>query len=207
MVQRKLRKLGIQLVQLNQAYDYLAAPKLVRTEKFLLALAKGPEIISTQFIDDVLDQGKMLPVEEYGLKDKANEDKLQVNLQTSLQRARALKGHLLTSVPIYCTADCKNYESFQAIAEANGATFKQYKARSGTTIKPTTAEEDEGKAPDPVYLLSGSKESEKMLWPKFEKMARDGHMEPRIVHTDWLLDVAIQQEVYFDETYLMQNRV
>jgi hypothetical protein len=37
-------------------------------------------------------------------------------------------------------------------------------------------------------------------------MARKGHMEPRIVMADWLLDVAMRQELVFDPKYVVGNR-
>ena len=36
-------------------------------------------------------------------------------------------------------------------------------------------------------------------------MAKNGNMEPRIVVSDWLLDVAMKQELSFDEKYLVTN--
>jgi hypothetical protein len=80
-----------------------------------------------------------------------------------------------------------------------------YRARSGVTIKPTTAEEDGNSPPEPVYLLSGVSQEEKNLWPKFQDMAEKGHMEPRIVSPDWLLDVALAQQVRFDKKFLAET--
>ncbi|KAK4677016.1 regulator of Ty1 Transposition [Podospora pseudoanserina] len=204
---KKLRNLGVTLVQDTQPCDYLAAPKVVRTMKFLKCLAKGAEIINTSFLDACLETNKRPPVEDHFLVDEENEKKFNINLGTSVGRARANKGKLLWNVPIYCTADIKNgVENFKAIAEANGAIFKIYRARSGTTIKPTTAEEDGGADPDPVYLLSGTTPGEKALWPKFEEMAVNGHCEPRVVNGDWLLDVAMRQELTFDKKYLWKGQ-
>jgi hypothetical protein len=198
--------MGIQIVQDNLPCDYLAAPHMVRTKKFLRCLARGPEVISSSFIDACLDTGKRQNPEDFQLKDKENEKKFGIKLVTTVARARANRGRLLQAVPIYCTADITNgVDNFQTIAEANGAIFKVYRARSGTTIRPTTAEEDGGAPPEPVYLLSSNLASEKLLWPKFEKMAKDGHMEPRIVAPDWLLDVAMKQELTFDPKHLARN--
>jgi hypothetical protein len=179
---------------------------MVRTIKFLRTLAKGPTVISSTFLDKALETGKVPPVNDYILKDKENEDKFGVKITTAVSRARANKGKLLWGVPVYCTSDIRNGpDSYQAIAEANGAIFKLYKARSGTTIRPTTAEEDGGAAPEPVYLLSSNTTAEKRLWPRFEEMARNGNMEPRIVSADWLLDVAMRQQMTFDPKYLATN--
>ncbi|CAK7217773.1 regulator of Ty1 Transposition [Sporothrix bragantina] len=203
---RKLRGLGIQIVQDNQPCDFLAAPCLVRTMKFLKTLARGPEVINSQFITDVLEKGKLLPTKDYLLRDKDGESRFNVVLPKALARARANRGRLLWQVVVYCAADIKNGpESYREIAEANGAIFKTYRTHSGTTIRPATTEDDNGQPPEPVYLLTSAAPAERALWPKFEQMARDGNMLPRVVAPDWLLDVAMRQEVLFDDHYLAEN--
>lgn len=202
---KKLRDLGIAVVLDGQPCDYLVAPHLVRTVKFLRNLSKGATIVSSSWIEQCLDKKQLLDPQDYVLKDEENEQKFGIKLATSVQRARENKGKLLWNIPIYCTNNIKNGPAgYQAIAEANGAIFMIYGTRSGTTIKPTKPEEDEG-GPDPVYLLSNTSPEEKKLWKKFETMAINGNMEPRIVAADWLLDVVMNQEVTFDEKYLVTN--
>ncbi|KAF9763534.1 hypothetical protein IL306_003074 [Fusarium sp. DS 682] len=203
---RKLRDMGIQIVQEGQPCDYLAAPTVVRTVKFLCALARGPTVISSTFIDQTLDKGILLDVEDFILKDKEAEKRHNMVLETSVARAKANRGKLLVGVPIYCTEKIRNGpDSYKAIAEANGAIFKIYRARSGTTIRPTTAEEEGNAPPEPVYLLSSARPDEKPLWEKFCDMAYKGNMEPRIVAPDWLLDVAMAQQVRFDKKFLAEK--
>ncbi|KAL1842935.1 hypothetical protein VTJ49DRAFT_3723 [Mycothermus thermophilus] len=203
---KKLRALGIQIVQDNAPCNYLAAPGMVRTMKFLRALAKGPTVINSSFITACIETGKRPNPEDYLLADKANEARFGVTIETAVSRARANRGRLLWGVPIYCTVEIPNgVDAFKNIAEANGAIFKIYRARGGTTIKPTTEEEDGGADPDPVYLLSGVSPAEKNLWSRFKDMAIRGHMEPRIVKADWLLDVAMRQELMFDPKYLLTS--
>lgn len=171
--------------------------------KFLRCLARGPEVISSDFITACLESGKVQDVDDYILKDEENEQRFGVTIETAVSRARANRGRLLWGVPVYCTADIKNgVDCYQAIAEANGAIFKVYRARSGTTIKPTKPEEDGDAPPEPVYLLTSQSAAERLLWPKFEEMAKNGNMEPRIVVSDWLLDVAMKQELTFNPKYL-----
>lgn len=161
--------------------------------------------MSSSWIEQCLDDKELLDPQEFILKDKENEERFGINLSTSVQRARKNAGKLLWNIPIYCTSNIKNGpDGYRFIAEANGALFMMYGARSGTTIKPTNPEDDEG-GPDPVYLLSNTSPDEKRLWKKFEDMARNGNMEPRIVAADWLLDVVMNQEVMFDEKYLVTN--
>ncbi|KYK54946.1 BRCT domain-containing protein [Drechmeria coniospora] len=203
---RKLRDLGVQVVQEGQPCDFVVAPNVMRTVKFLCALARGARVLSTSFIEETLQRNEVPSPDDFLLGDEAAEKKYEMNLETSSSRAKSNRGRLLQGIPIYCTEKIRHGAgSYQTIAEANGAIFKLYKARSGTTIKPTTAEEDGGAPPEPVYLLSNKSPEEKQLWPRFEEMARNGHMEPRIVAPDWLLDVAMAQCVRFNKKFLVEN--
>lgn len=163
-------------------------------------------MISSTFIDTVLETGEVPDIDDFILKDKEMEDRFNFNLEKSVARAKSNHGKLLWGIPIYCTEKIRNGpESYKAIAEANSAIFKIYRARSGTTIKPTTAEEDGDTPPEPVYLLSSVSTEEKQMWKRFRDMAKKGHMEPRVVAPDWLLDVAMTQQVRFDEKFLVEN--
>lgn len=189
-------------MQEGQSCDYLAAPHIVRTIKFLRALARGAVVLSSAFIEETLDSGEVPDPGDYILKDRAAEKRFNFDLERSMARARANRGKLLQGVPIYCTEQVpKGPENLRAIAEANGAIFKLYRARSGTTIKPTTAEQDGFAKPDPVYLLTGESGDEQQLWARFKDMAEKGNMEPRIVTPEWLLDVAMAQQVRFDAKF------
>lgn len=151
-----------------------------------------------------MEQNERLDVEDYILQDKAKEKQFGIKLQTSIQRARQNKGKLLWGIPIYCTTQIKSGpDSYRPIAEANGAIFKTYNGRS-STIKPTNPDEDT-QGPEPVYLLTTNSKPERDLWPRFEKMANDGNMVPRVVAADWLLKVAMSQEVKFSNKDLAVN--
>ncbi|GAB0135768.1 hypothetical protein EsDP_00004094 [Epichloe bromicola] len=203
---RELRNLGIQIVQEGQPCDFLVAPQVVRTVKFLCTLARGARVLSSDFIETVLESGELPDVNDFILKDKSAESKFDFDLTRSVARAKANRGKLLRGVPVYCTEKVRNGpDGYRSVAEANGAIFKLYRARGGTTIKPTTAEQDGFAKPEPVYLLSGESPEEQQLWAKFRDMAEKGHMEPRIVVPDWLLDVAMAQQVRFDEKFLVEN--
>lgn len=196
--------MGIQIVQETAQCDYLAAPQLLRTIKFLRTLARGPEVINSSFIDDCLEHGERLDPKEYKLKDKEREKSFGVKLEKSIARARENKGRLLWGVPVYCTTMIKSGpDSYKPIAEANGAIFKTYNGRT-STIKVTPPDED-SQGPEPVYLLTSNNKAERALWPRFEKMAKDGNMLPRIVSSDWLLKVAMSQELTFEDKFLAEN--
>lgn len=183
---------------------HLAAPAMVRTQKFLCALAGGPTIVSSDFIDACVKQGELVNVEDFLLKDKDNEKKFKLKLEDALVRAKANKRSLLRRVPVYCTEEIPNgKDTYKSIVEANGGIFCAYSAKGGPRIKPTNPEDDDG-PPEPVYLLTGSRPEERKLWPKFVEMAKAGNMVPRIVHTEWLLDVAMSQQLKWSDKYLVE---
>jgi hypothetical protein len=197
-----LRKLGILVVQDPVNCTHLAAPKMVRTQKFLCALATGPVIVSSEFIDTCIRDGKVPNTKNFLLRDQENEERFQLKLKDAISRAKANKRSLLRCVPVYCTAEIPNGpETYKAIVESNGGIFSIYRARGGSTIKPTKPEEDDG-PPEPVYLLTGTRPEERKLWGKFTEMAEAGNMIPRIVAHEWLLDVAMSQQLRWAEKYL-----
>jgi hypothetical protein len=194
--------MGILVVQDPSNCTHLAAPAMVRTQKFLCALATGPTIVSSDFIDTCIHEGEVPPVEDFQLRDQENEKRFGLKLKDVVSRARANKRNLLRRVPIYCTAEIPNgSDTYKAIVESNGGMFSVYRARGGPTIKPTSPEEDEGE-PDPVYLITGARPEERRLWPKFVEMAEAGNMIPRIVTSEWLLDVAMSQQLKWNDKYL-----
>ncbi|RKF80667.1 putative brct domain-containing protein [Golovinomyces cichoracearum] len=197
-----LRHAGILVTQNSGQCTHLAAPSMVRTKKFLCALASGPIVVSTDFIDACIKDKDVPNVEDYLLKDSENEKKFGVKLKDALVRARENKHSLLRRIPVYCTEAVPNKpETYKDIVEANGGTFGIFRGRP--IIKKSNSKDDD--PAEPVYLLSGVSKPEKLLWPKFTKMARDGNMIPRIVMTEWLLDVAMVQLNKWDNKYLLFN--
>lgn len=197
-----MRALGILVTTDASNCTHLVAPQLIRTKKFLCALASGPTIISTDFIETCVKTGQLPKVENFILIDPIKEKEYGVKIKEIVARAKANKHSLLRRVPVYVTKYVANGdpETFQAIIEANGGTSGLYTGRP--TIKKVNPEDDEG-PPEPVYLISGLGRDEKILWPKFMEMAKDGNMEPRIVDADWLLDVALSQQQRWDDRYLL----
>jgi hypothetical protein len=192
------------VVQESKNCTHLAAPHLVRTRKFLVGLASAPTIISTDFIDACVKvkSGEIPDVDDFVLKDVENEKRYGLKLKDALTRARANKQHLLWKKVIYCTAEIPNGpDTFKDIVNANGGILNIYKGKGGAMIKPTKPEDDIG-PPEPAYLLTGLRPEERKLWPKFIEMAEKGNMIPKVVHNEWLLDVAMSQQLKSADDYL-----
>lgn len=115
-------------------FDVLVTPRIQRTRKFLCGLAMGPTIVRSTWLNDMIKQGKRLPVADYILKnDQTMKAKLEsVNLETSLQRARQNKsnGGLLRDWTILCTEKVgAGFDVYKDITTANGGTLLLFRGR------------------------------------------------------------------------------
>lgn len=206
-LQRKLRALGILVSQDPHTCTHLVAPSIIRTQKFLTALASGCVLLSSAFIDKCLEKDELPPIDKFLLKDTVNENKWNIKLKDVLARAKSNKKRLLHNVVVYCTSEIPNGpDTYKAIVEANGGIFSIYRGRSGgTMIRPSKEGEQNPTDGEPVYLLSGLKPEETRLWPKFKQMVKDGKMEPRVVATEWILYTAMAQEMVWKDEYLIDR--
>ncbi|EFQ96670.1 BRCT-containing protein 1 [Nannizzia gypsea CBS 118893] len=193
----QLRDLGILVITDPLRCTHLAAPSILRTQKFLNALAHAPVIINSDFITDCLDQKQLLDPNDYILEDKASEKKYNFKLEKARRRAEENKQRLLSGHTIYCTDKVKGgLEAFQAIIEANGGQCVPYRGRAGMMIssRRLAADDPDQAGVDDVFLISGPDKSCAKLRSKFRTMARNAKRVPRTVNTDWLLDIALSQE-------------
>ncbi|KAL8680253.1 MAG: hypothetical protein Q9224_000442 [Gallowayella concinna] len=204
----RLRDLGVLVTQDPTHCTHVASPGIVRTKKFVCALARAPMVISTDFVDDCLAKNEWRDPEDYILNDPAGEARMHFQLSEAISRAKTHRGQLLCGMLLYCTETVKGgFDVYKAIVEANGGRCLLYKARAGSIASsrvggrdddPDAMEMDE---PEYVYLITGNTPVEMALWPKFRQMVLGTGKHPRIVQTDWLLDSAIRQELHWDDIY------
>ncbi|KAI9827564.1 MAG: hypothetical protein M1832_004914 [Thelocarpon impressellum] len=204
---KRLRDLGILIVDDPSHCTHLAAPSMLRTQKFLSALAYVPMVISTDFVDACLAEDALQDAEDFILEDVETEARKGFKLQDVLSRAKANKRRLLDGIAIYCTPTIHGgFDTYRAIVDANGGRCLAFKARH-SFVFPNSKDEDEDEKMDEaghlesVYLLSGETAEEKALWDKFARVAREHGKDPRIVQTEWLLDLAMSQELRWEERY------
>ncbi|KAJ7099474.1 hypothetical protein B0H15DRAFT_900731 [Mycena belliarum] len=98
---RALADLGAKVTGRATDCTHLVVAKLVRTEKFLCALAGAPFILTEQWALDSARAGELMPEEDYLLHDAAGESKYGFRLADALARARALKGALFKGHVFY----------------------------------------------------------------------------------------------------------
>jgi hypothetical protein len=204
-----LRNLGILITDDTTKVDLLCAPKIVRTKKFVCALADAPEIVAPSFLDYCLKHKEVPNPAKHRLQDRATEESLGITLTESLEQAKANNHHLLNGWQIFCTEGVMGgFETFKAIVEANGGQCMLYKGRTAMnvtrrsfTADALAAESQGDDKGDTLYLISNNSKAEQALWLKFREMAGKADMVPVIVKTDWLLSVSMQHIVHWDDKW------
>ncbi|KAJ5482667.1 hypothetical protein N7539_006113 [Penicillium diatomitis] len=207
---RHLRELGIMVVQDARRCTHLAAPTILRTAKFVNALAYAPVIMHTDFVDECLKQNELLEPKDFPLVDKAAESKYHISLASALQNAKNNQNKLLRGLRVFCIEDIRGgFEAFKSIVEANGGECLLFRGRlalSHNSRREESDDEDEEMQSDEpgrseVYLLSGPEQKHARLWPRFRQLAGDIKRSPRIVRVDWLLDMAMSQKLRAADEY------
>jgi Regulator of Ty1 transposition protein 107 BRCT domain/twin BRCT domain len=200
----KLRSLGIIVTTEPSRATHLAAPHIVRTLKFVAAIAYAPAIVSTTFIDACLEKDDLVDPDKFLLQDKANEKKLGFSLSLARERAKENRNRLLGGRAVYCLENIHGgYEAYKSIVEANGGICMIWRNRKGTMVPSRRAESDPDTDDDTqdVYLLSGPGIENDNLWKRFRQMAEGSRKTPRIVKADWLLESAMCQKVLPTHAY------
>lgn len=212
----RLRELGLFVTDDFKKVDLVCAPQPVRTKKFIAALACAPTLVSTSYLDYALKHNKLPPTDKHPLEARDFEQANHFKLSDALSRAKQNKHHLLRGWTIFCTQMGDGFETYKDIIEVNGGKCIMWKGRT-TTITATKRNpdpsdqevsqnqvEDEG---DVLYLISDAKKTEIPLWVKFRELARKHDMVPRIVKTEWLLNVAMRQMIHWEAEWELSEEV
>lgn len=204
--------MGILIVHDIATCTHLASPHILRTQKFICALAHAPVILSTDFVNDCLSQNKRLEPEDYLLQDPEGEKRNGYKLSESLARAKSNKGQLLRGYSIYCTENIHGgFETYKSIVEVNGGKCLMYRARAGSTATLRAGLDEENDAseagtPGFVYLISGATSEEAKLWPRFRQMIEGMGKNPLVVRHEWMVDLALSQKHQWRDLYNLTDR-
>jgi hypothetical protein len=207
-----LRALGVQLTQDSKDVDILVAPKILRTPKFVCALASAPLVVDTTYLDAALKQKKLMENPAI-LQDRDAEKRMGLNLANALGRAKINDHKLFRGWSIFVTRDIPGtFETFKSIITLNGGQAMMYQGRTGTTIPkrrlrddPSAGGESQHQGGDDeydcVYLVSGSSDAEQKQWKSFTDLAAKQDLEARIVKADWLLHAAMSQQITWKDMW------
>lgn len=111
----------------------MAAPSILRTPKFLSAIAYAPTILDISYITACIEKGEFLDPNLYLLKDTTNEERYSLTLADAQERAKKNKQRLLAGKIIYCVENIAGgYDVFKSIIESNGGTCILFRGRPGS---------------------------------------------------------------------------
>ena len=85
----RLRQLGISVTESFESCKYMAAPSILRTRKFVCAMAKGPTLLSTAYVEKCLAENKALDPADFPLLDSVGEKRYGMSLIDSVKRRSA----------------------------------------------------------------------------------------------------------------------
>lgn len=204
--EKTLSDLGIEIVSDASTASHVAVPKVVRTPKFLIALAQGLDIISTIYIDECLKQKEYLDPADYPLNDVGDYRGQITSIRDILRNAKANKRQLLNGLVLYCTEKAPGgFETMKSIVEANGGTLTPYRGRT-VTIPALEATHSKDSAHNFALLISNDGADERRLWQKFAKAAQESQRIARVLRAEWLLRTALQQEIQPLESHEFEPR-
>nr|OQO31662.1 hypothetical protein B0A51_01152 [Rachicladosporium sp. CCFEE 5018] len=210
----KLRQVGVLLMQDPKEITVLVAKKILRTPKFVCALAWAPMVVDTKYLDAAL-KGKLID-NSSTLSDRDAEERLGFKLVEALDRARINNRQLLRGWKIYVSRDISGtFDTFKTIITVNGGAAYAFNGRTGLHIEGRVVD-DEDAGPeklhqggeeeyDFVYLVSGTTAAEQKLWPGFRNQVVKAGFQPRIVRSDWLLNAAMSQQVSWKESWALSE--
>ncbi|KZT00911.1 uncharacterized protein LAESUDRAFT_731846 [Laetiporus sulphureus 93-53] len=100
---RALTKLGAKMTTKPAECTHLVVKSLVRTEKFLCAMAVAPYILNEKWLLASAARKRLLPEKDYLLVDPASESKYGFKLSDALLRAKENNGKLFAGMSFYAT--------------------------------------------------------------------------------------------------------
>ncbi|KAH6614964.1 BRCT domain-containing protein [Boeremia exigua] len=213
----RLRELGLFITEDFKKIDILCAPHAVRTKKFVAAMACGPALVGSTYLDFALKHNKLPPPEKHAMDVQDFETEHSFSMAEAIDRALQNKHRLFRDWTIFCTEKVPGgFETYKDIIEANGGKCSLWKGRT-TNITATkrllnasageesqNQQQDEG---DVLYLISDANSKEFANWAKFRELAKKHDMVPRIVKTEWLLINAMAQYVHWKPEWELTEEV
>ena len=203
---RRLRKLGIVVTQDLSRAKIIAVPHLLRTAKFVSAIAYAPKVVSTEYMEACLEEEEALDPDDFLLADSASEKKYNTKLSTILQRAKENDHKLLADRTMYCMENIfGGFDAFDQIVKVNGGQCNRWRGRHDIMVPSKRAGSESSAVEDEVYLIT-SQEKENLktqikLWEKFSQMAEGARKMPKVLKSDWLIESALLQKILPTKSY------
>jgi len=122
---RKLTILGAKMVDdMEKNFTLLVMDKFKRTIKFLLAISKGVDVVSYDWVTNSIKESKLLPTAKYIYSDKKAETQYKFKLSKTLEKARNQTEGLLEGHRVYLSNTIKpSLDEIKTLVESMGGTY------------------------------------------------------------------------------------
>ncbi|KAF7289269.1 hypothetical protein MIND_01388500 [Mycena indigotica] len=175
-VLKKLARLGAKVTNKTAECTHLVTTGVVRTEKFLCALAVAPVIVNEAWATESAAANEILDVSDYLIRDEEGERRYEFRLEEALNRARVLRGTLFKDHIFFMTpGSFNNLDLIRSVIQANGGQFN--------SVRQPTLRQLES---DPAHRHLVSSEAESDLWKT---------LGITVYKTEMILAAAMKQQV------------
>ncbi|TBU24360.1 hypothetical protein BD311DRAFT_702198 [Dichomitus squalens] len=180
-VLRGLTKLGVKIVTKPTECTHLLVKSVVRTEKFLCAMAVAPYVLSEKWAVMSAANKKLLPEADYAIKDETTENKYSFSLDDALKRAKQNAGKLFRGITFYITPKVSvETKLLKNVVTANGGQV--------STQTPT------------VRILAGHGNRFVISCPEDVSIWRPLAQHHKIYTQELILTSALRQRIDWDDT-------
>lgn len=192
--ERTLAKLGITLVSDPIKATHVIAPRVCKTQNFLVSLANGPVLLDRAYLDACLIPAhrKAAPgVDEYLLQDPASEASiLHCTLAELQERARKYKGTLLSGYTFNVAPNIRGkFEVINIIVKAHGA-------HSCVLIKSAAKAQFSEPSDDGKVILLAAPEQQSLI-TSFKHHFAATEYTPYCFTAEWLLVSILRMQLDF----------
>ena len=180
---------------------HLAAPHILRTEKFLCALAYAPIVASLKWVYDCLEKDTVLGMslltrltsdpKLYPLRDRENEKKYQFSLDESVSRARDNHRQLFKNYQVYISNSLSTHSALLRIVETNGG---EARVVSNTIKGRARIMRTDYIRPVDQILICDPTAEDQGLRNKFQQEVRTGNLKAGIYTPEWILRNVLRQK-------------
>ena len=184
---------------------HLAAPHILRTEKFLCALAYAPTVVSLKWVYDCLEKDTVLGMslltrltsdpKLYPLRDRENEKKYEFLLDESVSRARDNRGQLFKNYQVYISNSLSVHSALLRIVETNSGEARVV----SSTIKGRARimRTDYVRAVNQILICDPTAEDQG-LRNKFQEEVKPGNLKAGVYTPEWILRSVLRQKIAED---------
>ncbi|KAI0779277.1 hypothetical protein C8Q74DRAFT_1258208 [Fomes fomentarius] len=179
-VVKGLGRMNVKIVTKPTECTHLLVRSVVRTEKFLCAMAVAPYVLSSKWAEMSAFNRKLLPEADYMIKDEETEKKYNFVLAHALKRARRNAGKLFAGITFYVTSKVPvETKLLKNVVTANGGQL--------STQNPT------------VRIMAGHENRFVISCPEDVSIWRPLAQHHKIYTQELILTSALRQEIHWDE--------